>query len=125
MTDLHDYQNRLLTFVAEREWGAFESPKNLAMALGGECGELLAALQWLPDEEINDRMAKDEEFQREVAFELADILNYLLRLARHLDVDLLSAAREKLAVNQARYPVETARGTAAKYTSLPGGEGAR
>ncbi|RBM12342.1 nucleotide pyrophosphohydrolase [Streptomyces sp. PT12] len=117
------YAARLFAFVRERAWEAFETPKNLAMALGGECGELLAALQWLGDEEIAARMRRDPAFHEAVASELADVLNYLLRLARHLDVDLLAAAGRKLERNRARYPVELARGTAATYTELAAAAG--
>lgn len=61
---------------------------------------------------------EDPEFRRELAHELADILNYLLRLSRSADIDLLAAAREKLALNEQRYPVELARGNALKYDRL-------
>ncbi|SEB98742.1 NTP pyrophosphatase, house-cleaning of non-canonical NTPs [Streptomyces sp. 2231.1] len=123
MTDLDQYADDLHAFVAARGWDAFRNPKNLAMALGSEAGELLALLQWLTPEEAAARPTENPAFRRELAFELADILNYLLRLARSADIDLLAAAREKLAVNEQRYPVELARGNTLKYDRLAGAEG--
>jgi dCTP diphosphatase len=118
VNDFSLYTEDLLSFVGQRDWRQFETPQSLAMALGGEVGELLALLQWLTPEQVETRL-HDEEFRRELGFELADILNYLLRLARCAEVDLLRAAQEKLAVNERRYPVTLARGHYAKYDTLP------
>lgn len=119
MSDLQNYAERLFAFVAERDWARFENPKNLAMALGGECGELLELLQWLDGDEAQRRVG-EPEFRREFGHELADILNYLLRLARNADIDLLAVAEEKLAINERRYPADAVRGRTTKYTELPG-----
>jgi dCTP diphosphatase len=96
----------------------YESPKNLALALGGEVGELMAVMQWLSDNEIRQKAAADGDFRRLLSFEMADVFNYLLRLARHLGVDLIEAAEEKLALNEVRYPVARAKGNATKYNAL-------
>ncbi|MCP2257420.1 NTP pyrophosphatase, house-cleaning of non-canonical NTPs [Streptoalloteichus tenebrarius] len=118
MSDLRSYADELFAFVAARDWDVLENPKDLAMALGGECGELLALLQWLGAEDAGRRVREDPEFRRKFGHELADVLNYLLRLARNADIDLLAVAREKLAINERRYPVARARGSGAKYTEL-------
>ncbi|SHF88221.1 nucleotide pyrophosphohydrolase [Streptoalloteichus hindustanus] len=118
MSDLRSYADELFAFVAARDWDVVENPKDLAMALGGECGELLALLQWHGAEEAGRRVREDPDFRRRFGHELADVLNYLLRLARNADLDLLAVAREKLAINERRYPVEKARGSSAKYTEL-------
>jgi dCTP diphosphatase len=118
VNDFSLYTDDLFSFVAQRDWQSFETPQSLAMALGGEVGELLALLQWLTPEQTETRLL-DKEFRRKLGFELADILNYLLRLARCTEVDLLRAAQEKLAVNERRYPVALARGNDAKYDALP------
>lgn len=110
MPDSLDQLNaRLLAFARERDWEQFHSPKNLAMALAGEAGELLEHFQWLSEEQSAELSA---EKKRQVAHELADILNYLVRLAERLDIDLLAAADEKIAINAARYPVDKVRGDA-------------
>lgn len=106
---LDDLNAQLLAFARERDWEQFHSPKNLSMALAGETGELLEHFQWLTEEQS----AKlDPDKKQEVAFEMADILIYLIRLAERLDVDLVDAAYRKIAINQARYPAEQVRGDA-------------
>jgi NTP pyrophosphatase (non-canonical NTP hydrolase) len=110
MPDSLDQLNaRLLAFARERDWEQFHSPKNLAMALAGEAGELLEHFQWLSEQQSFELSA---EKKQQVAHELADILNYLVRLAERLDIDLLAAADEKIAINAARYPADKVRGDA-------------
>jgi NTP pyrophosphatase (non-canonical NTP hydrolase) len=110
MPDSLDHLNaRLLAFARERDWEQFHSPKNLAMALAGEAGELLEHFQWLTEQQSAEL---DAEKKRQVAHELADILLYLVRLSERLDIDLLAAADEKIAINAARYPAEKVRGDA-------------
>jgi NTP pyrophosphatase (non-canonical NTP hydrolase) len=100
---------RLLAFARERDWEQFHSPKNLAMALAGECGELLEHFQWLTESES---AALIPEKRQAVAHELADILIYLIRLCQRLDIDPIAAAYEKIAINEARYPAHRVRGDA-------------
>ena len=108
--DSLDHLNRrLLQFARERDWEKFHSPKNLAMALAGECGELLEHFQWLTEQQSQQL---DAQKKREVAWEMADILIYLIRLAERLDLDLLAAAHEKIGVNERRYPVHRTFGDA-------------
>jgi NTP pyrophosphatase (non-canonical NTP hydrolase) len=103
-------------FAEEREWQPFHTPKNLAMALAGEVGELLAELQWLTPEESAAVM--DTEAGPRVRAEIGDVMIYLTRLADVLGLDLVAAARDKLADSARRYPVELARGSAAKSPGL-------
>lgn len=105
----------LRQFTAERAWEPFHTPKNLAMALAGEAGEVIEHFQWLTAEQS----ARLEPATRDaVALELADVLMYLVRLADVLEIDLAAAAQRKLALNAERYPVALARGRAAKYDQL-------
>lgn len=115
MNDLSEVREALRRFAAERDWDQFHSPKNLASALAVEAAELLEPFQWLTDDQ--SRCLSPEQLKA-VRAELADVLIYLVRLADKLDVDLLQAARDKLAENAAKYPVEKARGTSRKYTDL-------
>lgn len=108
--------DRLLAFARERDWEQFHSPKNLAMALAGEAGELLEHFQWLTEAASADLTPAKRQA---VAHELADILNYLVRLAQRLDIDLLAAADEKMAINAARYPAERVRGDARRASEYP------
>jgi dCTP diphosphatase len=106
---------RLAQFAAERDWDQFHNPKNLAMALAGEAGELVEHFQWLNFEQAENlpRAARDE-----VALECADVLLFLLRLCDKLDIDLGAAAEKKLVLNAKKYPVAKSRGRATKYTKL-------
>jgi len=106
---LERLSKRLLTFARERDWEQFHSPKNLTMALAGECGELIEHFQWLSEEQS---AALAPEKKREVALEMADILIYLIRLSQRLDLNLLDAVEEKIGINERRYPAEKVRGDA-------------
>jgi len=106
---LEQLNRRLVAFARARDWEQFHSPKNLAMALIAECAELVEHFQWLTEAQS---YALPPDKKDEVALELADILIYLLRCAERLDVDLLAAAQRKIALNEARYPVERVRGDA-------------
>lgn len=104
------------SFATERDWGQFHSPRNLVLALVGEVGELAAEVQWSSDTDVNEALTDP---QRRDAFEgeLADVFNYLLRLADVTGIDLAAALKKKIAINEGRYPADKARGSAAKYTT--------
>jgi len=106
---------RLAAFAAERDWEQFHNPKNLAMALAGEAGELLEHFQWLTFEQA---ARLPVETRAEVALEAADVLLFLVRLCDKLDIDLAAACEKKLALNARKYPVERSRGRATKYDKL-------
>jgi NTP pyrophosphatase (non-canonical NTP hydrolase) len=112
---LSQLRDALREFAAERDWDKFHSPKNLASALSVEAAELLERFQWLTEDE--SRSLPPAELAR-VRDEMADVLNYLVRLADKLDVNLLDAAREKIKLNAVKYPVEKARGSAKKYSEF-------
>lgn len=100
-------------FVAERDWDQFHSPKNLAIALSVEASELLEIFQWLTEAESKSLPPEKAAQLRE---EMADVLIYLVRLADKLEVDLLQAAAEKIAINRGKYPADKVRGSSRKYT---------
>lgn len=110
---LADLAARLREFAADRDWDQFHSPKNLAMALVGEAGELAAEFQWLTEDQSK---APDAAQMARIRSEAADVLNYLTRLADKLGIDLIAAAHEKIETNGQRYPVEKVRGSSKKYT---------
>lgn len=105
----------LRSFASERDWARFHTPKNLAMALAGEAGEVLEVMQWLTPEESAALSPIDQEA---LALELANVLLYLVRLADVCEIDLAAACARKLAINAERYPVQKARGRATKYDRL-------
>ena len=104
--------HRLRAFALERDWDRFHSPKNLAMALTGEAGELAAEFQWLTETESQ---SLDPECMARVQQEAADVLLYLVRLADKLQFDLVDAAHRKIDLNAERYPVDQVRGSSRKY----------
>jgi NTP pyrophosphatase (non-canonical NTP hydrolase) len=112
---LVELRDALRHFATERDWDRFHAPKSLAAALIVEAGELLEPFQWLTEAQSD---ALPPETLAEVRLELADVLLYLVRLADRLGVDLAEAAREKMALNALRYPVEKARGRSDKYDRL-------
>jgi len=112
---LNDLSHKLAEFASERDWDQFHNPKNLAMALAAEVGELLEHFQWLTLEQA-DRLPL--EARDEVALEAADVLLFLLRLCDKLGINLAAATERKLEINARRYPVERARGRATKYDKL-------
>jgi len=103
-----------LAFRRDRAWQQFHSPLNLAVAISVEAGELLEQFQWaLPGER---RPRPDQRIA--VEHEVADLVILLSYLASDLGIDIESAVKNKLAINEQRYPVDKARGSAKKYDEL-------
>jgi dCTP diphosphatase len=115
VNELESLRERLRAFAAAREWDQFHSPKNLAMALSAEAGELLEVFQWLT--EAQSRSLGPEALAA-AGEEIADVLLYLIRLGDQLGIDLAAAAHAKLDANDRKYPVDKARGNSRKYTEL-------
>ena len=103
-------------FATSRDWQQFHSVRNLVLALVGETGELAAEFQWISDDNIVNAL-QDADKREAVGSELADVFTYLLRLADVLEIDLSEELKKKITVNEKRYPVDKARGSAAKYTA--------
>jgi len=99
---LQDLARRLQAFAAERDWGRFHAPKNLASALIVEAAELLEHFQWMGEAESRELAPAQRE---EVAMEMADVLLYLVQLSNELGIDLVKAAQTKLARNEVRFAV--------------------
>lgn|SRR5512133_1823125 len=109
---LDELAARLAEFARERDWDQFHAPKNLAMALAGEVGELLEHFQWLSEQQSAELPA---DVKDAVALEMADVLLYLVRLADKLGVDLGAAALRKIELNALKYPADQFRGSSRKY----------
>ena len=110
---LKNLRTRINTFVNERDWAQFHSPKNLAMAMIVEAAELVEQFQWDTPQESQQL---SPEKRQAVAHELADTFVYLLRIAEVLEIDLIEAANKKIDLNALKYPIEKAKGSNAKYT---------
>ena len=100
---------QLRTFVAEREWEQFHDPKNLAMAVASEAGELVAEYRWISNADA-DEWSRNPENRERVSMEAADVGIALLLLCERLGIDLVDAVRTKIVVNERNYPADQARG---------------
>ncbi len=114
-TTLSNLMQSALKFRDAREWKQFHNPKDLALTLVLEATEVLEHMQWRNGEELRDHLKKRK---KDVSHELADVLHLLLLLAEDLDIDLIEAFNQKMRVNQRKYPVRKAKGSAKKYTEL-------
>jgi NTP pyrophosphatase (non-canonical NTP hydrolase) len=111
--DFETLKLKIREFSKERDWLQFHSPKNLAMALSVEAGELMEHFQWV---ETGDSRSLPQPTRLKIQEEMADVLIYLLRLADELDVDLKTAAINKIDQNAEKYPADKVRGSSKKYT---------
>jgi len=102
MTDFQELTERLRRFAAERDWEQFHDPKNLAMAVASEAGELLAELRWLTTAQAQPQVLSSEQRQA-ISYEMADVLIFLIRMADVLEIDLPSTTIEKIDINESRF----------------------
>jgi NTP pyrophosphatase (non-canonical NTP hydrolase) len=107
---IRDLIDEIVRFRDARDWAQFHTPRNLAMALSVEAGELLERFLWTEDGD-----EPDAERSRE---EIADVLIFALLLCNELGIDPAEAIAEKLRINHERYPVELSRGKATKWNEL-------
>lgn len=112
---LKELTDLCIAFRDEREWKQFHTPKDLAINLAIEVGELLELMQWKREGELGAHLAKHRQ---ELADELADVLHSVLLLAEDQGIDLGEAFVEKMKKNAAKYPVEKAKGKSTKYDKL-------
>jgi NTP pyrophosphatase (non-canonical NTP hydrolase) len=111
MTSLDELRADLRAFVAARDWQQFHDPKNLAMLVASEAGELLAEYRWVRSEDA-DTHSREPAARERIAAEIADVGIGLVLLCDRIGLDLVEAMRTKLAKNGVRYPAEKARGRA-------------
>jgi len=102
-----DLLERLRSFRDRRDWAQFHTPKDLAISVSVEAGELLELFQWSPAD-----AAPDESLIKNAASEAADVLIYLILFADRLGFDLLDAANRKIAENERRFPEAQSFGVA-------------
>ncbi len=112
-SDIAQLMQELRQFAQARDWEQFHSPKNLSMALSVEAAELLEHFLWMNGQAS---YALGEARHQLVSYEVADIFIYLLRICDQLDIDLVKVTREKMAINEQRYPAEKVKGSAKKYS---------
>lgn len=115
MDTIQDLTAEIRAFRDARDWLQFHAPKELAVAISAEAGELLQHFVWQSPEQSKQRALDRREA---IADEIADVSMLLFELADTLNIDLAAAVRAKLARNESRYPVDKARGSNKKYNEL-------
>lgn len=109
MSEIKQLTKQLIEFRNERDWEQFHNPKDLAIALNVEAGELLELFLWKHESEANIEKVKEE---------LADVFAYAFLLADKYGLDVSEIVQNKIKLNAAKYPVDKAKGTAKKYNEL-------
>ncbi|MEI8294011.1 MAG: nucleotide pyrophosphohydrolase [bacterium] len=107
--------SEICAFRDAREWAQFHNPKEMAVAIAAEAGELLQHFVWQDAAQSLDRIASRRS---EIESEMADVAILLFEMAENCSVDLAAAIRAKLARNEERYPVSKAHGSNKKYNEL-------
>lgn len=117
---LQELKQRMASFVRERDWEQFHTPKNLSMSIAIEAAELMEHFQWLTVEQSRNLAP---EALAEIGEELADIVIYSLSMANTLKLDLADTVQAKMEKNIRKYPSERVRGKAHKYTYYQDSDG--
>lgn len=109
MKESEEIIQALLKFRNDRDWGQFHNPKELAVAINIEAGELLELFLWKSSEEANEEKIREE---------LADVFAFAFMLAEKYNFDVKEIVLEKIRRNAEKYPIEKAKGSAKKYNEL-------
>ena len=115
MKDIERLKKEMVKFRDERNWKKFHNPKDLAISIVLEAGELLEIFQWVSEKDLNRVII---ERKKDIEDEIADIFLYLLSLCDVLDVDLERVTLRKLEENRRKYPVDKVKGKAVKYDNV-------
>lgn len=112
---ISDLTSRIQAFVDAREWRQFHNPKDLAVAIAAEAGELMQHFVWQQADQIDERLKRNRD---EIASEIADVGILLFEFADNLGLNLGEVMAEKMARNEERYPVAKSKGNNLKYSEL-------
>jgi NTP pyrophosphatase (non-canonical NTP hydrolase) len=115
MKNIKNLTKRIIAFRDAREWKQFHNPKDVALSLVLEAGEVLEHFQWKSPGELDEYVKKHKA---EIADELADVLYWVLLMSHDLNIDVIKASQKKLAQNAKKYPVKKSKGKATKYSNL-------
>ncbi|HRN96098.1 MAG TPA: nucleotide pyrophosphohydrolase [Candidatus Levybacteria bacterium] len=115
MTKLEKLIKQIVDFRDARDWKQFHNPKDVAISLSLEAGEVLEHFQWKSKEEMQEHINSHKE---DIGDELADVLYWVLLLSNDLEIDVLNALNKKMQKNAEKYPIEKAKGKHTKYNKL-------
>ena len=113
--DIKELQRKVIEFRDERDWAQYHNPKDLAISLSLEAAELLEIFQWKDAERV-EAVKTNAAGQEKVKEELGDIMIYALNMCDAFGLDPSDVILSKLKINEERYPVGKAKGSARKYT---------
>ncbi len=108
-TTINELKSIVESFVDERDWKQFHSPKNLAMSLSVEAAELMELFQWLSLDQAREVMKAGETRENAIG-EIADILIYTLAFCNRNNIDITDAVKKKMEKNIQKYPVDKFKG---------------
>ncbi len=108
-TTITEMKDKLRRFLEERDWKEFHTQKDLSMAVATEAAEIMEHFRFR-NGGVLDNYLGDKENVKELSYEMADVLSFLVRLADELNVDLAAALDEKMKKNAIRYPIDTSKG---------------
>lgn len=115
MKDIDSLTKRIVEFRNARDWKQFHNPKDLALSLVLEAGEVMEHFQWKNALEVEEYIKTNKE---DIGEELADVLYWVLLMSKDLDIDISEALEKKLKKNEQKYPIEKAKGKHTKYNKL-------
>jgi NTP pyrophosphatase (non-canonical NTP hydrolase) len=115
MTRLEELTKKIVDFRDARDWKQFHNPKDVAISLSLEAGELLEHFQWKSTAEMEEYVKTNKV---DISEELADVLYWILLLGNDLNIDVLEALGKKMKKNAEKYPIEKAKGKHTKYNKL-------
>lgn len=115
MSDIKKLTGKIIKFRDERDWKQFHNPKDVALSLVLEAGEVVEHFQWKNKEEIDKYI---ETNKADIGEELADVLYWVLLMSHDLKIDILDVLDKKIKKNEEKYPLEKAKGKHTKYNNL-------
>jgi NTP pyrophosphatase (non-canonical NTP hydrolase) len=113
--DIENITKRIIAFRDARDWKQFHNPKDVALSLVLEAGEVMEHFQWKNKEEMEKHV---KENKTAIGEELADVLYWVLLMSYDLNIDVHDALEKKIKINEDKYPVEKAKGKHTKYNKL-------
>lgn len=112
--DINKLKITLREFAKNRDWEKFHNPKNLAMSVACESGELLEVFQWMSDSE-SSKFPYNHALKERIEHEISDVILYLVRLSDLIDININDSIIKKIEINNKKYPPEKVKGNVKLY----------
>ena len=107
MQNIESLTKKIIAFRDARDWKQFHNPKDVAISLMLEAGEVMEHFQWKNKEEMEKYIISNKD---DIAEELADVLYWILLMSNDLKIDISKALERKLDINEKKYPIKKAKG---------------